>query len=83
MERAGHRIACSAVCCAGIRVPDSAFIRSIARAYGGALALTSANVSGGLSTLAVNEFAELWDKVRNTLRSHIATNTLHTVCSRL
>ena len=63
---------CSAMWRAGIRVPDSAFIRSIARSYGGALALTSANVSGGMSTLAVNEFAELWDKARYMLRLHTA-----------
>ncbi len=41
-------------------MPDSAFIRSIARAHGGAIALTSANISGGLSTLAVDEFKDLW-----------------------
>jgi tRNA A37 threonylcarbamoyladenosine synthetase subunit TsaC/SUA5/YrdC len=48
---------------AGIRVPDSEFIRAVARAHGGALALTSANVSGGISTLAVEEFRELWPEV--------------------
>jgi len=57
---------------AGIRVPDSAFIRSVARAHGQALALTSANVSGGLSTLAVCEFSELWEKVRLACASCVA-----------
>ena len=78
-----NRIACSAVWCAGIRVPDSAFIRSVARAYGGALALTSANVSGGLSTLAVNEFTELWDKARHAMRGHISLLTRHTQCAHV
>ena len=46
--------------CAGIRVPDSAFIRQVAREFGSALALTSANLSGAPSSLTVDEFKELW-----------------------
>ena len=68
---------------AGIRVPDSAFIRSVARTYGGALALTSANVSGGLSTLAVTEFSELWDKVRNALVSPRCSADARTQCAHV
>jgi hypothetical protein len=48
----------------GIRVPDCAFIRAVARAHGAALALTSANLSGGTSTVAVEEFTELWAEAR-------------------
>ncbi|GBG60028.1 hypothetical protein CBR_g359 [Chara braunii] len=44
----------------GVRVPDTAFIRDVARSFGGALALTSANVSGGLSPVSVMEFESLW-----------------------
>mmetsp|Transcript_13525 Transcript_13525/g.53232 ORF Transcript_13525/g.53232 Transcript_13525/m.53232 type:complete len:233 (+) Transcript_13525:3755-4453(+) len=45
----------------GIRIPKSDFIRAVARQYGHALALTSANQSGSASTLDLNEFTELWD----------------------
>ncbi|KAH9548304.1 hypothetical protein CY35_11G081600 [Sphagnum magellanicum] len=44
----------------GIRIPDSGFIRGVCRAYGGALALTSANISSQLSTVRIEEFKELW-----------------------
>eukprot|EP00244_Chara_vulgaris_P011349 TRINITY_DN5586_c0_g1_i2.p1 TRINITY_DN5586_c0_g1~~TRINITY_DN5586_c0_g1_i2.p1 ORF type:complete len:377 (+),score=32.36 TRINITY_DN5586_c0_g1_i2:180-1310(+) len=44
----------------GVRVPDTAFIRDVARSFGGALALTSANASGGLSPVSVMEFESLW-----------------------
>ncbi|GAQ86395.1 hypothetical protein KFL_002860190 [Klebsormidium nitens] len=44
----------------GVRIPDAHFIRSLARHFGGALALTSANVSNATSTVAVDEFRELW-----------------------
>lgn len=40
----------------GVRVPDSAFVRALARQLGGALALTSANRSGGTSSVDVTEF---------------------------
>jgi len=49
---------------AGIRVPDSTFIRRLAREFGGALALTSANLSGAPSSLTVNEFEHLWPEAR-------------------
>lgn len=44
----------------GIRVPDNAFIREVCREHDGALALTSANLSGTTSTLRVEEFRDLW-----------------------
>ncbi|PSC75583.1 2, 5 -phosphodiesterase 12 [Micractinium conductrix] len=44
----------------GIRIPDAPFIRAVCRQHRSALALTSANKSGGLSSIAVNEFQELW-----------------------
>lgn len=45
----------------GIRIPDSWFIRQLAESCGGEpLALTSANVSGARSTLAVAEFSDIW-----------------------
>ncbi|XP_022082073.1 yrdC domain-containing protein, mitochondrial-like isoform X2 [Acanthaster planci] len=47
----------------GIRIPDYPFIREVARAVGSPLALTSANISATRSTLAVQEFEELWPKL--------------------
>ena len=44
----------------GIRIPESAFIRAVCRQYKGALALTSANLSGAESSLSVEEFEKLW-----------------------
>lgn len=46
--------------CAGIRVPDSAFIRAVCREHGGAVALTSANISGATSPTSTHDFEELW-----------------------
>ena len=40
---------------AGIRVPDHAFVRDVCRRAGGAIALTSANLSGQTSPLEVEE----------------------------
>lgn len=45
---------------AGVRIPDSEFIRAVCRGHGGAIALTSANTSGGTSPLSVNDFMHLW-----------------------
>jgi len=45
----------------GVRVPSACFARAVARQYGHALALTSANQSGDPSTLNVDEFLEIWD----------------------
>ena len=39
--------------CAGVRVPDHGFTREVCRRAGGALALTSANLSGSTSPLQV------------------------------
>ena len=43
----------------GIRIPDHPFIREVCRKTQCPLALTSANVSQGKSTLAISEFTEL------------------------
>ena len=48
----------------GIRVPDSPFVRAVAREFGAPLALTSANRSGSMSSVSVEEFSDLWDKAR-------------------
>lgn len=47
----------------GIRVPDSGFIQALARACEAPLALTSANKSSAQSTLAIEEFRELWPRL--------------------
>ena len=45
----------------GIRIPDDRFINDLVRALGGeALALTSANISDGMSPLSIHDFRELW-----------------------
>ncbi|XP_071623878.1 threonylcarbamoyl-AMP synthase [Heliangelus exortis] len=47
----------------GVRVPNHPFIRDLARACSGPLALTSANISCQGSTLSVTEFQELWPQL--------------------
>ena len=47
---------------AGIRIPKSSFIVRLCRSFGGAVALTSANVSGGSSSLEIEDFRELWPR---------------------
>ncbi|XP_019403457.1 PREDICTED: yrdC domain-containing protein, mitochondrial, partial [Crocodylus porosus] len=47
----------------GVRIPDHAFIRELAQACPGPLALTSANVSSQASTLTVSEFQDLWPQL--------------------
>lgn len=44
----------------GVRVPDSKFIRLIARGSESALALTSANLSGQPSSVSIKDFENLW-----------------------
>ncbi|XP_022238077.1 yrdC domain-containing protein, mitochondrial-like isoform X2 [Limulus polyphemus] len=44
----------------GIRIPNCSFIRCVAHSCGAPLALTSANMSSHSSTLAVEEFKDLW-----------------------
>jgi tRNA threonylcarbamoyl adenosine modification protein (Sua5/YciO/YrdC/YwlC family) len=44
----------------GIRIPECDFIRMVARNFGSALALTSANQSGQPSTVCIQEFEHLW-----------------------
>ncbi len=46
----------------GVRVPDSAFLADVCRRHGGALALTSANPSGGASPVRADEFRPLWPR---------------------
>ncbi|KAK9128113.1 hypothetical protein Syun_016910 [Stephania yunnanensis] len=46
----------------GVRVPDSDFIRVIARGSGSALALTSANLSGQQSSICIKDFEDLWTR---------------------
>ena len=48
------------LCSIGIRIPDSFFIRKVVELFGGAIALTSANISGQLSTIHKDEFSALW-----------------------
>ena len=43
-------------------MPDCAFIRQLCAGFGGALALTSANLSGQPSSLKVDDFRELWPR---------------------
>lgn len=45
----------------GVRVPDSNFIRVIARGLESALALTSANLSGQPSSVSIKDFENLWE----------------------
>ncbi|KAJ0983951.1 hypothetical protein J5N97_002307 [Dioscorea zingiberensis] len=45
----------------GVRVPDSNFIRAIARGSRSALALTSANLSGQPSSVITTDFQNLWE----------------------
>ncbi|PIA62539.1 hypothetical protein AQUCO_00200508v1 [Aquilegia coerulea] len=45
----------------GVRVPDSNFIRVIARGSRSALALTSANLSGQSSSVCIRDFEDLWE----------------------
>ncbi|OXB66420.1 hypothetical protein ASZ78_011954 [Callipepla squamata] len=47
----------------GVRIPNHLFIRELARACPGPLALTSANVSSQASTLTVSEFRDLWPQL--------------------
>nr|XP_009938620.1 PREDICTED: yrdC domain-containing protein, mitochondrial [Opisthocomus hoazin] len=47
----------------GVRVPNHPFIRELARACSGPLALTSANISCQGSTLMVSEFQDLWPQL--------------------
>ncbi|KAF4103631.1 yrdC domain-containing protein, mitochondrial [Onychostoma macrolepis] len=44
----------------GVRIPDHPFMRRLCQMCGEPLALTSANVSAQTSTVAANEFEDLW-----------------------
>lgn len=41
-------------------MPDSSFIQAVCRSFGEAVALTSANVSGGVSSTCTADFQALW-----------------------
>lgn len=47
----------------GVRIPNDNFIRSIAKLCNFPLALTSANLRGEPSSLSINEFRVIWDKL--------------------
>ncbi|XP_058712382.1 threonylcarbamoyl-AMP synthase [Poecile atricapillus] len=47
----------------GVRIPNHPFMRDLARACPGPLALTSANISSQGSTLTVLEFQDLWPQL--------------------
>ncbi|KAG5858035.1 hypothetical protein ANANG_G00025830 [Anguilla anguilla] len=47
----------------GVRIPDHAFIRRLSQLCGEPLALTSANISSQTSTIAVEEFRDLWPRL--------------------
>ncbi|XP_067390021.1 threonylcarbamoyl-AMP synthase [Emydura macquarii macquarii] len=47
----------------GVRIPNHPFIREVAQACSGPLALTSANISTQASTLTVLEFQDLWPQL--------------------
>ncbi|KAJ8405096.1 hypothetical protein AAFF_G00330170 [Aldrovandia affinis] len=47
----------------GVRIPDHAFIRQLSQKCSEPLALTSANVSSHASTVAVEEFQDLWPRL--------------------
>jgi len=47
----------------GIRIPNYSFMRKLVSQCGYPLALTSANVSNAQSTLAVEEFQDLWPQL--------------------
>lgn len=47
----------------GIRIPDCSFIRNVANGLNCPLALTSANISSEKSSVRVEEFQPLWNKV--------------------
>lgn len=55
----------SLVCCGkvGIRIPNYSFIRTISNGLGKPLALTSANLSAQPSSVRIEEFQALWDKL--------------------
>ncbi|TNN89135.1 YrdC domain-containing protein, mitochondrial [Liparis tanakae] len=47
----------------GVRIPDDTFMRRLCQMCAEPLALTSANISSHTSTVAVEEFQELWPKL--------------------
>lgn len=47
----------------GVRIPDHPFMRRLCQTCGEPLALTSANISSQTSTVAAQEFQELWPKL--------------------
>ncbi|KAJ7985249.1 hypothetical protein DPEC_G00350120 [Dallia pectoralis] len=47
----------------GVRIPDHAFMRRLCQMCGEPLALTSANISSHVSSVAVHEFQDLWPRL--------------------
>ncbi|CAG0878671.1 unnamed protein product [Darwinula stevensoni] len=47
----------------GIRIPDHDFVKAVCQQCRGPLALTSANISSGLSPLCIKEFSSLWPQL--------------------
>lgn len=47
----------------GFRIPNHQFLRELCSKYRQPLALTSANVSNGLSTLDIDEFSDIWSEI--------------------
>lgn len=43
-------------------MPQNGFVRDVCRAHGGAIALTSANISGDTGPKDISEFRELWSE---------------------
>ncbi|XP_074656327.1 threonylcarbamoyl-AMP synthase-like isoform X2 [Tubulanus polymorphus] len=60
----------------GIRIPDHNFVRQLVRCCGGPLALTSANISSTRSTLAIQEFKDIWPKLDMVCDGGILGDTL-------
>ncbi|XP_044764943.1 yrdC domain-containing protein, mitochondrial [Coccinella septempunctata] len=69
----------SLVCCGkvGIRIPNYDFIKSVANGLGKPLALTSANLSSQPSSVRIEEFEVLWDKLDGIFDGgHLCTPTI-------
>eukprot|EP00126_Sphaerothecum_destruens_P006101 Sdes_comp19213_c0_seq3m10101 len=47
----------------GIRIPEHDFVRALCAECGGPLALTSANLSGAKSPLAITDFEDIWPRL--------------------
>ncbi|KAK7107161.1 hypothetical protein V1264_015122 [Littorina saxatilis] len=59
----------------GIRIPDHTFMRRLAQACDGPIALTSANRSSAQSTLTLDEFEYLWSQLDLLVDGGILSDT--------